>query len=243
MPTAVNGAGRPKPRAAKAAGAGRKPVKAGPGLSSEDVVEAALRVVERDGAGGLTMRRLADELGAAVTAIYWHVGNRDALVELLVARLLDEMGHVHATGSDPRARIAGLAHELRQRLLARPHLIALADQQGLTPAMFQPVQAALADELAGMGITGERAGHLIQMLQCHVVASVVLARTLDRSTMREGTDPLVWEGRLADAELVHTLATAPDLDLSFSIGLDALLERLLEPQRARRKGRGRARAT
>jgi TetR/AcrR family tetracycline transcriptional repressor len=204
-------------------------VKSGNGLSKQDVVEAALRVVERDGADALTMRRLADELGAAVTAIYWHVGNRDALVDLLVARLLDEMGDVHATGDDPRARIAGLAQELRLRLLARPHLIALADQRGLTPAMFQPVQAALAGELASLGITGHRAGRIIQMLQCHVVASVVFARAINRSRARQGTNPLVWEGRLADPELVDALATAPDLDAAFSIGLDALLDHLLAP--------------
>jgi TetR/AcrR family transcriptional regulator, tetracycline repressor protein len=198
------------------------------GLTSDDVVEAALRVVERDGAGGLTMRRLADELGTAVTAIYWHVGNRDALVELLVQRLLEEMGDVHAAGPDHRSRIAGLATELRQRLLARPHLIALADQRGLTPAMFQPMQSALADELARMGITGRRAGQVIQLLQCHVVASVVLARTIDRSRSHEGTDPRVWEKNPADPELIEALATIPDLDAAFNLGLEALLDRLLD---------------
>jgi len=197
-------------------------------LTREDVVDAALRLVERDGAGGLTMRRLAQELGTAVTAIYWHVGNRDALLELLVDRLLEEMGDVHAEGPDPRSRIAGLARELRARLLARPHLVALADQRGLTPDMFQPVQAALAGELAAMGITGHRAGQVIQMLQCHVVASVVLARAVDRSRAREGTDPRVWEGRLSDPELVEALAAAPDLDGAFTFGLDALLDRILE---------------
>ncbi len=205
-----------------------KGVKAAGPLSGEDVVQAALRLVERQGAAGLTMRRLAEELGAAVTAIYWHVGNRDALVELLVGRLLEEMGDVHAEGPDARARIFGLASELRQRLVARPHLIALADQRGLTPAMFQPVQAALAAELASLGVTGERAGRVIQMLQCHVVASVVFARAIDRSRGRQGTDPVLWEGRLSDPELVEALAGAPDLDGAFSVGLDALLDRLLD---------------
>ncbi len=205
------------------------------GLGAEDVVDTALRMVERDGAEALTMRRLADELGTAVTAIYWHVGNRDALVELLVARLLEEMGDVHAKGPDHRTRVAGLVHELRQRLLARPHLIALADQRGLTPAMFQPVQAALADELAAMGVTGKEAGEVIQILQCHVVASVVLARTLERSRSHEGTDPEVWDGRVSDPALVAALATAPDLDRAFGLGLDALLDRLLprKPERTR----------
>jgi AcrR family transcriptional regulator len=182
-------------------------------------------VVERDGADALTMRRLADELGAAVTAIYWHVGNRDALVNLLVERLIEEMGDVHAAGRTPRARLAGLANELRARLLARPHLIALADQRGMTAAMFQPVQAALAEELAAMGITGRRAGKVIQVLQCHVVASVVLSRAVDRSPAHESARRVAWEGR-ADPELVEALAIEPDLDAAFTFVLDALLDRL-----------------
>jgi TetR/AcrR family transcriptional regulator, tetracycline repressor protein len=203
------------------------PATATVGLSKEDVVSAALSIVERDGAAALSMRRVAEELGAAVTAIYWHVGNRDTLVELLIERLLDEMGDVHASGDQPRQRVAGLAHELRRRLLARPHLIALADQHGMTAAMFQPMQAALAQELAAIGITGEQAGRSIQILQCHVVASVVLARAVARSQTHQGTNPRVWEGTPTDAELVEALATELDLDGAFSLGLDALLDRLL----------------
>lgn len=201
----------------------------GGGLTGGDVVDAALRIVEREGAGALTMRRLADELGTAVTAIYWHVGNRDALVDLLVGRLLDDMGHLRASGRLPRSRVASLAHELRAQLLARPHLVALADQRGMSGAMFQPVQAALAGELASLGITGRRAATVIQMLQCHVVASVVLARAVDRSPAHDGVGSLDWPGGVTDRELVEALATEPDLDTAFRVGLDALLDRLLAP--------------
>jgi AcrR family transcriptional regulator len=200
----------------------------GQGLGADDVVDAALRIVEREGADALTMRRLADELGTAVTSIYWHVGNRDALVDRLVERLVEDMGDVHATGRTPRARIANLTGQLRDRLLARPHLIALADQRGMTAAMFQPVQMALADELAATGVTGRRAAQVIQVLQCHVVASVVLARAVDRSPARGGADADAWAGRSDDPELVATLVGEPDLDAAFAFGLDALLGVLLE---------------
>ncbi len=198
------------------------------GLTSDDVVDAALRIVEGEGADALTMRRLADALGTAVTAIYWHVGNRDELVDRLVGRLIVDMGDVHAAGPTPRARVDGLARELRARLLARPHLIALADQRGMSGAMFQPVQAALATELAAVGITGRRAGQVIQMLQCHVVASVVLARAVGRSPAHGDVETPGWAGGPSDPELVATLNTEPDLDAAFAFGLDALLDKLLD---------------
>src|SRR4051794_2663946 len=92
-------------------------------LTQDLVVETALRLVEENDVSALTMRRLAAELGAAVTAIYWHVGNRDALLDLLVDRLLADMGTVRPTGRTPRARVGSLLRQWRARLLERPHLI------------------------------------------------------------------------------------------------------------------------
>src|SRR3954447_19920120 len=102
-----------------------------------EVVETALRLVEEHDVAALTMRRLAGDLGVAVTSIYWHVGNRDALIDLLVERLLADMGGVRAAGKTPRARVASLLQQWRSRLWERPHLIALAHERGQTAAMFQ----------------------------------------------------------------------------------------------------------
>src|SRR4051794_41939292 len=60
-------------------------------VSRELVVDTALRLIEEHDISALTMRRLAAELGTAVTPLFLHVGNRDALVDLLVDRLLPAM--------------------------------------------------------------------------------------------------------------------------------------------------------
>ena len=52
-------------------------------LTAEVVVDVANRVVELHGFDALTMRRLSDELGVAVTSIYWHVGNRHTALQVL----------------------------------------------------------------------------------------------------------------------------------------------------------------
>ena len=53
-------------------------------LTREEVLVAAGSLVRRHGPAALTMRRLAAELGTAVTSIYWHVGNRESLLDALV---------------------------------------------------------------------------------------------------------------------------------------------------------------
>jgi len=204
-----------------------EPARAQP-VSRDEVVETALRLVEENDVSALTMRRLAADLGVAVTSIYWHVGNRDALIDLLLRRLIADMGGVRASGRTARARVTSLLRQWRQRLWERPHLIALAHERGQTAAMFQPLQAALAGELRTVGLDGHAAAQAIRVLQVHVVSSVVMERAAGRGPATNPTDPAVWAGvSECDPALVAALAQPVDYDAVFELGTDALLDKLL----------------
>jgi AcrR family transcriptional regulator len=60
-------------------------------LTREAIVDAALRVVDKEGADGLNMRRVAEELGTGPASLYWHVANKDELINLLVDRVVGEI--------------------------------------------------------------------------------------------------------------------------------------------------------
>jgi TetR/AcrR family transcriptional regulator, tetracycline repressor protein len=203
-----------------------EPARAQP-VTRDEVVETALRLVEENDVSALTMRRLAAELGTAVTSIYWHVGGRDALLDLLVERLLADMGTVLPAGRSPRARVASLLRQWRARLLERPHLIGFAHERGQTGAMFQPMQAALARELAVLGLHGARAAAIIRALQVHVSAAVVLERAAGRGPETQPTDPEAWGTHPDDPALVAALVEPLDYDDAFEVGIIALLDRLL----------------
>ena len=53
-------------------------------LSREVILRAAIRVVDRDGLNGLTMRKLAAGLGASPMALYRYFRNKEELVDGLV---------------------------------------------------------------------------------------------------------------------------------------------------------------
>lgn len=93
--------------------------------------------------------------------------------------------------------------------------------------MFQPMQAALARELAAVGLRGERAAVAVRALQVHVVASVVLERAASRGPATNPTDPAAWPDSSDDEALVFALGAPLDYDAVFAFGLDALLDRLL----------------
>ena len=73
------------------------------GMTTEAVLAAATDILERDGLDGLSMRRLAAELGVSTSTVYWHAGNADQLLDKLIEQITDELGNVRPKGSDPRS--------------------------------------------------------------------------------------------------------------------------------------------
>jgi TetR/AcrR family transcriptional regulator, tetracycline repressor protein len=68
--------------------AGRPPR---PELSREAVIDASLVVLAEAGPDGLTMRRVATELGTAAASLYGYVANKEELIELVVDRVFAEI--------------------------------------------------------------------------------------------------------------------------------------------------------
>jgi AcrR family transcriptional regulator len=54
------------------------------------IVDAALVVLDKVGMDGLSMRRVAEELGTGAASLYWHVRNKEELLQLIFDRVMDE---------------------------------------------------------------------------------------------------------------------------------------------------------
>src|SRR5437762_10968375 len=72
-------------RPVKASGRRRQP------LSRQAIVEAAVRILDAEGADALTVRRLADELNTGPATLYWHIGSKDELGELVYDHVMAEV--------------------------------------------------------------------------------------------------------------------------------------------------------
>jgi AcrR family transcriptional regulator len=96
---------------------------------ADEVVAAARLVLERDGAGGLTMRSVADELGIRAPSLYKHVAGKSAIEVMLIEAALREMGEsLHASLRRPGrdGEVAALLRAYRRHALAHPNLYRLA---------------------------------------------------------------------------------------------------------------------
>jgi AcrR family transcriptional regulator len=94
------------------------------GLRRERIVRAAIAIADRDGLDALTMRRVAERLGAGTMSLYWHVRNKDELIELMRDEVVGEQTLKAASG-DWRADLATFARDLRQTFLRHPWLASL----------------------------------------------------------------------------------------------------------------------
>jgi AcrR family transcriptional regulator len=111
----------PWQRRAPARGAARRPP-----ITREAIVEEALALIDRDGVDALSMRRLAEELGTGPASLYWHVGNKDELLDLVFDRVV---GEFEIPGPDParwREQTKDLARQMRAVLLRHRDLVRIS---------------------------------------------------------------------------------------------------------------------
>jgi TetR/AcrR family transcriptional regulator, tetracycline repressor protein len=195
-------------------------------VSAEKILDTAARMIERHSVEAFSMRGLAEELGVAVTSIYWHVGGRDKLFDSLVERLLSEMAHLPVEGETTVECIASLARSQRRALIERQHLLAIAHERDCTPMLFLPIQQTLAGLLAELGITGTEAALVLRAVQVQVISSAVMQFSAVRGAKHEEEDPSLWNDDWPDQELVQALQSPTDYDELFEYGLAALLARL-----------------
>ena len=96
-------------------------------LTREKIVDAALVLLERDGLQGISMRKLAQELDAGAATLYWHVGDKEQLLGLLLDRIV---GANAVPDPDPehwREQVKDLARATRHLLKSPPRRRAALD--------------------------------------------------------------------------------------------------------------------
>jgi AcrR family transcriptional regulator len=59
-------------------------------LTQEAIVEAAIEVLDAEGLDAFSMRKVADQLDTGAASLYWHVGSKDGLLDLIFEEVIGE---------------------------------------------------------------------------------------------------------------------------------------------------------
>jgi AcrR family transcriptional regulator len=92
-------------------------------LSQEQIIKAAIDLLDAEGLEGLSMRALGVRLGSAATAVYWHVGSKDNLIALAGDHVWNEATLPDLTVVDWRTAAATMAVGLHDMLVRHLWLV------------------------------------------------------------------------------------------------------------------------
>lgn len=188
-----------------------------------------MSIVESDGVDRLTVRALAAKLGVAVTAVYWHVGDKQALLDGLVDRIIGQIGEVSVRGRGAEARLVSVGRSLRRSLLGQPGLVGLVHRQGRTAALFQPARRVLVRELLDAGLVGADAALAVHAILNLVVGSVLIDRQVERQPLQHDEPQELWtaDDVPGTPELLRQLTRPVDEEELFDYSLRVLVRAVI----------------
>jgi AcrR family transcriptional regulator len=123
-------------------------------INRERIVEAAVALLDRDGAEGLTMRRLAEHLGTGSTTLYWHVETKDDVLDLAYDEIMSEIPLPAEPAAEWRDDVLELAIEWRATILRHPWTSTLLGRPLLGPHMLERLEF-LQETLHRAGLEGD----------------------------------------------------------------------------------------
>ncbi|MEU5696398.1 TetR family transcriptional regulator [Actinosynnema sp. NPDC020468] len=93
-----------------------------PVLSASRIRGAALDIIDRDGLDGLSMRKLAAELGVQAASLYGHVRTKEDLLHEIATGILETVD-VSGFAADWRHGLVATARSYREALLEHPNIV------------------------------------------------------------------------------------------------------------------------
>ena len=201
-------------------------------LTREEIIKEALALLEQEGPGALSMRRLADRVGVTPNALYTHVRGKADLIDGLIDQVYAGLTLELDRSGDWTQQLTTLSQAIRAHLLAHPAVVPYAIQQpGLGPHSLR-LGEAIYNVLRPAGFSDQAVVGTVYGLLTYILGFVAL------EIPRAGTDPQtsdeyvrrMWAffAALPLGEFPHTVELAAQLarssaDDEFDFGIRTFL--------------------
>lgn len=160
---------------------------------------AARRVLAEEGLGGLTVRRIAEEIGYSPGTLYNHFANLDDLVLQVNAGTLDQLlarlRGLEAREAEPVAALRAMARAYIAEIRAAPRLWSAVFEHrmakgselpdwfpGHIARLFEPVEAVIAPLFGPGGDADRRRAARVLWSALHGITALALSQKLDLAT-------------------------------------------------------------
>lgn len=203
-------------------------------LSRERVLHAAVAIADEGGIGSLTIRSLAQSLGVKPMSVYYHVSNKDQILDGIVDIVFSEI-ELPDAGGDWRAEISKRATSARQVLRRHPWATALLESRTSPgPATLRHHDATIGTFRAA-GFSVEMTAHAYALLDAFVYGFAIQEASLpfegpDQAAEVAGSMMEAFSSgqypHLVELATEHVLQPGYDFGNEFEFGLTLILDSL-----------------
>lgn len=187
-------------------GLGRRP------LSRRRILNAAVELVDQEGLGALSMRRLGRELGVEAMSLYNHVPNKEALLGGMVEVLMEGLEAPAGGSAGWEEQVGGAFRSYLKLARAHPEVFQLF----VTRPLGTGESLRVFEVLRGAGLDVVPALHAFRALSSY---------TIGYALAEIRGFPLELDGGIRALELAPPLKEA-DRDAQFDYGLDLIISGL-----------------
>ena len=209
-------------------------------LTRERILDAAVRLIDDEGLGAVTMRRLANDLGVGTMSLYTYVPNKEELLDAVLEVVGSEIRLPLLDPADPLQSIRELLREFRRVANLHPNLVPLVNSRPpATAESLRPLEAGF-DAFRQAGLDAREAVQAYRLLVSYAIGFISLETggffrdSADAASRAVPPDQGVLEQFPRVAEAAPHLFDW-DADAEFENGIDAFLAHL----RSRISGRAR----
>ena len=214
-------------------------------LTRERIITAAVELIEGEGVGALSMRRIATELGTEVMSLYDHVPSKAALLDGVAERVLGGIDITTEPGASWEEQIRAQARAFWQVARVSPRsTMVVVGRPVDSAATLRPIERALAT-LRSAGFGGEDAVRVVRTFVAYVAGTLVreVGVTPGLEPQRPlGQDPAVLAADrpfLDPAEFPQVMGVSTELlnrdfDADFEFGLNLLVRAVADLRPARK---------
>jgi AcrR family transcriptional regulator len=212
-------------------------------LTREQIIQAAIDLLDSEGLEGLNMRALGKRLGSAATAVYWHVGSKDNMVALAADQVWNEIALPDLAAVDWRTAATAMATGLHAMLTRHPWLVQAFGSFlmfGYGKARHDDCSLAIFEAAGFTGVQADQAAATVFTFVLGNALGRAASASLIRKFSRDGgnAEERIGEGMTKAREIAAEFprlrprletasadyAAAPDS--SFEFGLHAILDGL-----------------
>ena len=200
-------------------------------LSRERVLRGAVAVADSGGIGSLTIRSLAQHLGAKPMSLYYYVTGKDEILDGIVDLVFSEI-ELPAVGGDWRSEIVRRANSARRALRRHSWAIGLMEsRKNPGPATLRHHDAVLGT-LRGAGFSVEMTAHAYALLDSYIYGFALQEASLPfegPDTAVDVAEPMMQQfptdayPHLVEMATEYILQPGYDFGDEFEFGLDVIL--------------------